>query len=138
MTTLNSQLTKRERIVSKKLIDKIFSGNSSQSLVAFPLRIVFMERNFTANDDTAAKRPEEEPPVQVLFSVSKRHFKHAVDRNRVKRQLREAYRLNKQLITKRVAADRQLCLSFIWLSDSLMSSDVVTARVKSLLKRIHL
>lgn len=134
----SKEFQKRERIVSKKLIDEIFSGNSSHSQAAFPLRIVYMERTYTAEDGTTAQRPEEEPPVQVLVSVSKRHFKHAVDRNRVKRQVREAYRLNKQLITERVPADHQLCLAFIWLSDSLVSSDIVTARVKSLLKRIRL
>jgi ribonuclease P protein component len=130
--------TKHERIVSKKLIDQIFSGNGSHSQAAFPLRIVFMERTFTTEEGTTAQRPEEEPAVQVLVSVSKRHFKHAVDRNRVKRQVREAYRLNKQLITERVPADRQLCLTFIWLSDSLATSEVITARVKTLLKRIRL
>ena len=129
--------TKRERIVSKKLIDEIFSGKSSHSLAAFPLRVVAMERTFTpADGQAAALRPEGEPPVVVLTSVSKRHFRHAVDRNRVKRQLREAYRLNKQLLASRVPADRQLCLAFIWLSDCLMPSTVVTARMRHLLKKL--
>lgn len=74
--------------------------------------------------------------LQILISVSKRHFKHAVDRNRVKRQLREAYRLNRSLLTVHFPADRQLFIAFIWLSDSLAPSSVVTSRVKRLLKRI--
>ncbi len=118
--------TKSERIVSKKLIDEIFSGNSSLSKVAFPLRIVFMLR----------ERPEGEPAAQVLMSVSKRHFKHAVDRNRVKRQLREAYRLNRHLFIDRIPSDSQLCLTFIWLSDNHVTSEVVSSRMRQLLKKI--
>ncbi len=120
--------TKAERIVSKKLIDEIFSGKNSQSKAAFPLRIVLMRR----------QRPEGEPAAQVLMSVSKRHFKHAVDRNRVKRQLREAYRQNRNLFVDRIPADQQLCLVFIWLSDRLAPSDLVNARMRQLLKKIEI
>ena len=81
-------------------------------------------------------RAEGEPPVKVLISVSKRKFKHAVDRNRVKRQLREAYRLNKHLISDKIVSPNQLAIAFIWISDSTTSSNVVTAKVRGLLKRI--
>ena len=127
MKSEESSFKKVERIVSKKLIDEIFSGNSSQSMAAFPLRIVFMER----------ERPQvSDPSVVVLTSVSKRHFKHAVDRNRVKRQMREAYRLNKQLIIETVPADKQLCLAFIWLSDRLAPSHVIATKTKRLMKSL--
>lgn len=79
-------LTKRERLCSLKLANQLFSEAGSHSMVAYPVRVVWMEK----------EREEQEPPVQILVSVSKRHFKHAVKRNRVKRQLREAYRLAKQ------------------------------------------
>ncbi len=46
--------------------------------------------------------PSENPGVTVMFSVPKRKFKHAVDRNRIKRLLREGYRLNKQNLTENV------------------------------------
>ncbi len=122
----NFQFTKRERIVSKKLIEQMFSRNGSHSLAAFPLRIVYMQR----------ERPEGEPAVQLLLSVSKRHFKHAVDRNRVKRQLREAYRLNRSVLTDSIPVDKQLLVSFVWLSDSLLSTEVVAARVRGLMKKV--
>ena len=77
---------KRERIVSRTLIEKLFSKGSSQSTSAFPLRVVYMQE----------ERKEGEEPVQILISVSKRHFKRAVKRNRVKRQIRECYRHHKQ------------------------------------------
>lgn len=114
-----STFHKTERIVSQKLIDELFTSGQSKSLVAFPLRAVYMEK-------------AEAETTQVLISVSKRHFKHAVDRNRVKRQIREAYRLNKQLLS----CNHPLAIAFIWLSDSHAPSEVVASRVKTLLKRI--
>ena len=120
------RFTKSERIVSQKLIDELFSGNGSHSLAAFPLRAVYMLRPVAAA----------EPPVQLLISVPKRRFKHAVDRNRVKRQLREAFRLSKQLLADHVPAGQQVALAFIWLSDQHQPSAAIAHRVQSLLKRI--
>ncbi|TPG62252.1 ribonuclease P protein component [Hymenobacter nivis] len=74
---------KEEHLCRKKLIDELF-GKQSSSFGVYPLRIVWL--------------PSEGPtgaPPQVLISVSKRGFKRAVDRNRLKRLIREAYRLNK-------------------------------------------
>jgi ribonuclease P protein component len=120
------QFTKQERIVSKKLVEALFAGNGSHSLAAFPLRVVYMKCQRTAAN----------PPAQILISVPKRHFKHAVDRNRAKRQIREAYRQNKQLLTDHLAGDEQLAIAFIWLSDQPQSSKTVSSQVKHLLKRI--
>ena len=57
-------------------------------MAAFPLRVVYVNK----------ERAHGEVPVQILISVPKKRFKHAVDRNRVKRQVREAYRLHKQVL----------------------------------------
>ena len=114
---------KRERIVSKKLIEQLFSKGSSFSISAFPLRIVVME----------TARVTDDVPVQVLVSVSKRHFKHAVDRNRVKRQIREAYRHHKQILTERVQQQQTLAIAFIWLADGLHESATVEKSVRILL-----
>jgi ribonuclease P protein component len=120
----NFQFNKFSRIVSKKVIEQLFNGHDNASKAAYPTRIVVM----------AQERTEGQPNAQVLISVSKRHFKHAVDRNRVKRQLREAYRLNQQLLTNRVPEGTQVCLAFIWLSNEHAPSDVVAARMRRLLK----
>ncbi len=120
----NFQFNKFSRIVSKKVIEQLFNGHDNASKAAYPIRIVVM----------AQERTEGQPNAQVLISVSKRHFKHAVDRNRVKRQLREAYRLNQQLLTNRVPEGTQVCLAFIWLSNEHAPSDVVAARMRRLLK----
>ncbi|GAA4365305.1 hypothetical protein GCM10023185_35510 [Hymenobacter saemangeumensis] len=74
---------KEEHLCRKKLIDELF-GKQSSSFGVYPLRIVWLK----------SPEPTTAPP-QVLISVSKRIFKRAVDRNRLKRLIREAYRLNK-------------------------------------------
>lgn len=112
-------------------MDSLFGG-TNRSAVAYPLRVVFM-----AVDNADASTP----PVQVLTSVGKRHFKHAVDRNRVKRQIREAYRLNKHILYDIISKDgqnipRHIAVAFIWLADDLRPSTEVTAAVRKLLMRI--
>ena len=113
---------KAERLCSKKRIDGLFAGGRSMS--AFPVRAVF------------ALQEEGTAPVEVLVSVSKRHFKHAVDRNRLKRLIREAYRVNKQLLLDNIG-DVHLTVAFIWMSDEMADFGIVEAKVRNLLQRIR-
>ncbi len=119
---------KCERMVSKKLIDTLFGGGHSRSAVAYPVRAVYM----------VGGRGEKDAAVQVLVSVSKRHFKRAVKRNRVKRQIREAYRLNKHALTELVEQSdgKALALAFIWQADRLYDSQRVSGSVKTLLEKV--
>jgi ribonuclease P protein component len=73
---------KEERLCSKKLLERLF-GNGSSFLI-YPFRITWL----------LSELPEK-VPVQVVINVSKRKFKRAVDRNLLKRRIREIYRLNK-------------------------------------------
>lgn len=116
--------SKRERIVSRKLIEQLFSKGSSQSMSAFPLRIVYIQKG------------RDGEPLQVLVSVSKRHFKHAVDRNRVKRQIREAYRLHKHLLAQRIPEGISIALAFIWLSDEHCDSQRIEKSVSRLMEKV--
>ena len=113
-------------MVSQKLIDELFTGGHSHSLAAFPLRVIFMSK----------EHQEGQQPVRVLISVPKKHFKHAVDRNRVKRQVREAYRKQKQLLINGLGSEKKLAVAFIWMSDQKITSEEVDGRIKNILTRI--
>ena len=120
-------LTKEERICSKKLIEALFAGNGSRSMTSYPIRAVFLEQ----------KSAEGEPPVQLLVSVPKRCFKRAVKRNRVKRQIREAFRRNKHVLADAVpGSGRSVAVALIWMSADLSATHLVETKVKDLLVRI--
>lgn len=117
-------MRKPERLNKKKIIEKMFAGGS-RSFSIFPLRVVWL--------------PVEELDVQasILISVSKRRFKRAVKRNRIKRQIREAYRLNKQiLLAPLTEKNRRLAIAFIYLADELLNSALVEEKIKAALTRI--
>lgn len=119
-------LSKEERICSKKLINELFTGNG-RSMTAFPLRVVFMKRTIV----------DDQPRAAMLVSVPKRYFKHAVDRNRVKRQVREAFRRNKSIITQNLTDDHDaVTMAFVWLTNEKYPSSEVENRMVRLLTRI--
>ena len=120
-------LKKAERLNRKKVIGKVFIGGTGyRSFVVFPFRVVYL------------MEPELKSQASVLVSVSKRYFKHAVDRNRVKRQVREAYRLNKEPLMQVLAADdRKLAIAFIYLTDELKDTRFIESRMKTALSRIQ-
>lgn len=120
--------SKAERLCSKKLIERLFGGEG-KSFPAFPLRVVYMP---LTEEEMAAD-------VSILVSVPKKRFKRAVKRNRVKRQVREAYRRNKHILTEALAAQEgapRIALAFIWLDGKLHPSVEVEQKVKKLLHHI--
>lgn len=122
-----STFHKSEHLCSKRLTDALFAGGN-KSLVSFPVRAVFMP--VSANEGKEA--------VQVLVSVSKRHFKRAVRRNRIKRQMREAYRRQKHILTDVLdkTPGKHLAVAFLWLADRQYASSEVDACIRHLLTRI--
>ena len=120
---------KNERLCSLKLTETLFNGGGSHSMVAFPIRLVYTE---TAPPDGNA-------PVSLLISVPKKRFKHAVKRNRAKRQMREAYRLNKHILApaSEKLEGKTLSMGFIWLSDELMPTERVEKSMVNLLERLN-
>ncbi|WP_455061998.1 ribonuclease P protein component [Prevotella fusca] len=131
------KLRKSERLCSRRLIDILFGAGGSHAMTAFPFKAVY--RLVESNSVSSASEDDvDELKVQVLVSVPKKHFKRAVKRNRVKRQVREAYRKHKSFVTLRVneQSDKQLLIAFIWLSDELADSVTVEQRVSNLLQRI--
>lgn len=89
---MKKTFNKEERLCSKLLIDRLF--HSGSSFIVYPFRLVFL-----SVDEELSHR------VQVLISVPKRKVKHAHKRNRIKRKMREAYRLQKaELLYAKVQA----------------------------------
>ncbi|GAL69456.1 ribonuclease P protein component [Jejuia pallidilutea] len=91
---------KQEKLKSKKLIEQLFT--EGQSVTAFPLRLVYLGTTF--DDAVIAK---------TGVSVSKRHFKTAVDRNHIKRLLREVYRLNKAVYFNNLTTQHAFMILYI-------------------------
>ena len=121
-------LNKSERLCSKKLIDRLFAGGN-KSFPTFPLRVVYMP---IAPDENTAD-------VSILISVPKKRFKHAVKRNQVKRQVREAYRRHKYILIdalKQKETPAKMILAFIWLDNKIHTSEEVECKVKKLLQHI--
>lgn len=124
-------LTKSERLTSQLVIEKLFAGGNA-SMAAFPLRIVFMQMKKQGGEDV-----KDEPLVSTLVSVPKKRFRHAVDRNRMKRLVREAYRLNKHILWDALEGkDYRLALAFVCITDTLPSFYAVNKSMKKALTRI--
>ena len=81
---MNFNYSKKEKLKSKKLIEQLFT--EGKAITAYPLRLVYLKTKF-----------EDDNLLKTGVSVSKRLHKTAVARNRIKRLLRETYRLNKPL-----------------------------------------
>ena len=132
LTANSSQLTakrkfafpKEEHLCRKKLIEELF-GKQGSSFGVYPLRIVWI--------GSAALT---EAPPQVLVSVSKRAFKRAVDRNRLKRLIREAYRLNKYRLAEQPGGHQVALLGIIFTGKEKCELALVEKKLISALNRL--
>ena len=117
---MDESFGKKEKLKSKVMIDRLFAeGNSVKK---YPLRLVYLP----------LKDPSEKVN-KVAVSVPKRNFKRAVDRIKIKRLMREAYRKNKYLVTNNLAGNYALMLIYtgrdIWsYSDLFRSSEELLKR----------
>lgn len=103
---INRRLRKNERISGAKEIETLFL--QGKAFLAFPLRVVYKISDLETENA--------EPDAAILTSVSKKRFKKATDRNRIKRLIREAYRLNKHLLLSNpLLQKKQLRLSFVYI-----------------------
>jgi len=114
---------KDEKLKSRKTIEQLFKEGKSFS--NFPFRVLW---KFTE----LAKAP-----VQTGFAVSSKHFKKAVDRNRIKRLMREAYRLQKnELQTQLMLQRKQLAVFIIYVGNELPDHDFIVEKMNHVLTRL--
>lgn len=116
---------KKERLKSRKLIDQSFAGGKGFSF--YPIKVIYLFTDL-----------KQDVPLQATVSVSSRNFKKAVDRNRIKRQLREVYRLQKaELIQNAGRAGLQLALFFIYTGKELPLYDDLFKKMNKALGRMN-
>ncbi len=110
---------KSERLNKKKTIQELFDKGSSFYL--HPFRVHFQ------------KCSDVEPAHQVMFSVSKRNFKKATDRNLIKRRMREAYRLNKAALT----GTSKLQMAYIYTAKEILIFEEIRDKLLLSFKRLQ-
>lgn len=117
--------TKAERLHEKKLIQQLF--NEGSSFFKHPFKVVYLP----------VKRGDG-PRARILVSVSKRNFKKAVDRNRIKRLIREAYRHNKHILSPEFATpkDESLLIGFIYTGKNLPDFQEVEQKIMLILQEL--
>jgi len=121
---MDQTFSKEERLCRKSLIKKLFDEGDKQ--FSHPFRIIYLKTTFPGKF-----------PVQLLISVPRSLFKHAVDRNRVKRLIREAYRKNKYFLYESLEMkDEQMLLSITYISKEIVSQEVMTRKIIVLLQRL--
>ncbi|MBP7781123.1 MAG: ribonuclease P protein component [Paludibacteraceae bacterium] len=113
---------KREHLCGDAVISTLY--HEGKSFLSYPVKVTYL-----LVDDSE--------PVRCLVWAPKRKFKHSVDRNRVRRQLREAYRKNKYpLIDAANALGKSLHFSMIYIDDKLLPSYIIEKKLKVVIDKL--
>lgn len=119
---------KFEKLKSRKQIELLFA--KGKSISAFPVKVFYLPVEHTP-----------EHPVQVGVGVSARNFKKAVDRNTIKRRMREAYRLHKlPLHEQLVAQQKSVAVFILWIDKQIPTTaalqDLMPTVIEKLIKQL--
>ncbi|MGB5437881.1 MAG: ribonuclease P protein component [Maribacter sp.] len=117
---LNFSFPKKEKLKSKKLIERLF--NEGKHLTVFPLKLLYL--------------PIEAPMdsrIKASVAVPKKNFKSAVQRNRIKRLLREAYRLNKHHVFNN--SEGNFAFLILYLGKEMPSFHEIDKGIKAILQK---
>jgi ribonuclease P protein component len=125
MQRADQKLSKNERLKSRKLIQELFE--KAQIFHQYPFKVLFSFNNFE----------KLKYPAQIGISVSKRNFKHAVDRNRIKRKIKESYRQNKHLLYNDLEKfDQNLRFFVIYTAKADIDYSIIEESMTQLIKKI--
>jgi len=114
---------KEEHLCGKTAIDELY--NTGERFFLYPFRILYK------------RVPKESVPVRCLVNAPKRRFKHAVDRNRLKRLMREAYRKNKHALFEMMEKeDATMQVAITYNGDTIESQAFVEKRMRKVLEQI--
>jgi len=121
---LRYTFTKKERLNSKKHIDQLFT--EGKTFFSYPFKVFYL-----------FQESEKEFPVQILITVSKKNFKKAVDRNKIKRLVREGYRRNKLLLYDYLSEyNKSTLLGLIYVGETILSSQEIEQKLILILHRL--
>jgi len=118
---MNEKFPSSEKLKSKILIDRLFS--EGKSLKNFPVKLIYLPLN----------NPQE-THFKTGVSVPKRIYKHAVDRNRLKRLMREAFRKNKYLVESNLQG--KYALMFIYTSPKKVNIEQMTTCIVQIMNKL--
>lgn len=122
-TTMRNTFTRAERLSGTTTVEELV--RTGESFRRFPFRVIYREV------------AEQEMPVRILFAVPKRTFKRAVMRNRIRRQLREAFRLNKHKLYERLEAKgKKLQVMVIYTHREALTSAEIRGKIILTLQRL--
>jgi ribonuclease P protein component len=118
-------LGKDERLKSRKVIEQLFK--EGKSFLNFPFRVVWQYQPATSPSF-----------LQAGFTVSSKHFKKAVDRNRIRRLMKEAYRLQKHALQNSLEqTNKQVAVFFIYVAKEIPEYPLVVEKIASVLERLQ-
>ena len=109
-----------EKLKSKKEIEPLFK--EGKSIAQYPIRLIYRKTHF-----------EDLVTIKTAVSVSKKNFKKAVARNRIKRLLREGYRKNKYIVTNNTT--HQFAFMFLYTGKEMPEYTLVESKIKALLEK---
>lgn len=120
---MTSNYPKNEKLKSRNTIDLLFKEGKSVS--KYPLRLAYFQCN-----------PDDNAPIKMGVSVSKKYFKKAVDRNYFKRVLRETYRLNKNLLVENL--DKPYAFMLLYQTKERLDYHEINLKTIQLFEKFHL